>query len=434
MRGGRLSFRQAGFVCAWVAASIAPAACAKVWGIDDGVPYPDASQEEDTLLDRTTQGDVAGDSAPASDAPGADVTDGGKDGGADGADALDGASDGDSPSDAAADAANDAISEGGAGDGPAEACTPDLQWCASHCGTGPDNCGILVGCGQCGAGQACDVDGGNLCVCQSDPGFCTNRCGPLVDNCDASVQCPGCPGTETCNGGTCSGCVPQAGACGSQACGVALNNCQQTVYCGNGGECVAPGDVCMPDDTCCQPDNSACGTPAFACGGSFVNNCQQSITCPGCPTGQMCLSGACCAPPGAPCSTTAGCCNGLTCQGTCQPPVFDGGSGDAGCTTTICSTTLSCCPGADCYSDPTATTTAGHCGPPSCINGGPCMTTAQCCFPQTCVGAIAFHLGPNSGGGGGDGGLPSPDGGTLPPPDGGTMPPPDGGPILGNCK
>ena len=82
MRGARRPFLRVGVAMLWVAAAIAPASCAKIWGIDDGIPFPDAS-----IVDVTAGQDVTTQDSAANEAASEAGTDAGKDA-ADAADAI----------------------------------------------------------------------------------------------------------------------------------------------------------------------------------------------------------------------------------------------------------------------------------------------------------------------------------------------------------
>ena len=159
VRASRLAFLRLGLAAACVAAATSPLGCAKIWGIDDGLPYDDASVGGDaTQPDQAAQGDGFVESGQ--DAP-LDVADGSEGSPGDASDAAD-----------AQDAA-DALDAGDASDAPGEACTTDPNWCATHCDKGVDNCGKPIGCGGCSGTEKCDDDGGNGAHC------CFTRIGPV---------------------------------------------------------------------------------------------------------------------------------------------------------------------------------------------------------------------------------------------------------------
>lgn len=146
----------------------------------------------------------------------------------------------------------------------------------------------------------------------------------------------GGPGEAAADSG---GCVPENDPCNGQACGSVVNNCQQQVLCGNGGQCSTPGDVCMSDDSCCTP--ASC--PAGSC--YMADSCGVPVGC-GCAAGQECVNAACCTPDGTcggDCLDNCGAYDGACCGGP-----GDGGPDDeAGCgqTGATCSSDADCCSG-----------------------------------------------------------------------------------------
>ena len=230
-------------------------------------------------------------------------------------------------------------------------CTPDLNWCETHCGTGPDNCGEMRGCGsQCPQGESCVA---NVCRCATAPSWCNGRCDKTTDNCGNPIDCMSCEGGATCYSNVC-GCMPDpvTTTCKGQQCGAATNNCNLTVNCGvsNTTECNS-GDYCMPDETCCTPDNSACNGQ---CQTSIVNNCGQTVPCPKtCPNNGVCNNNVCCTPTG---------CGG-NCVDNCGQP------------------NSSCCPAPPPDSG-TPPFEAGGCAPP----GAGCPAVNGCCQPYVCGG------------------------------------------------
>lgn len=215
--------------------------------------------------------------------------------------------------------------------GPDASCAPDLGWCDTHCGMGPDNCGGSRQCPPCTAGLSCGT--GNVCVCQSDPNWCTGRCGQVNDNCGKAVDCGMCGPNP---------CKPESFtlACGVKQCGQATNNCNQTVNCGFLGvlsTCLNTSQVCLADGGCCTPNSAAaCGNQ---CGTFVTDNCGRSVQCPTtCATGKVCYQSACCTPTD-------------PCAGACG--VTD---------TNNCGQTVQC----------------------GCAAGAECLPTNTCCVPQGC--------------------------------------------------
>jgi hypothetical protein len=258
-------------------------------------------------------------------------------------------------------------------------CAPDLSWCNTHCGTGPDNCGETRACpSQCAQGDTCS-SASNTCECASDPTWCTGRCGDVTDNCGNKISCPGCNGVS-CLGGAC-GCMPDSVAttCAGMQCGQATNNCGLAVPCGvNNSTACTSGEVCVTaTDSCCTPDNAAaCGTK---CRVSVPNNCGQTIACPStCPNNGVCLSGQCCTPSACTgnCVDNCGQSNPSCCQTT--PPDAGGGSGDAG----GCGGN-----GAPCTTQGCCSSFCGYSG--TCVSscGGSqqlCTQNTDCCYGLSC--------------------------------------------------
>jgi hypothetical protein len=75
--------------------------------------------------------------------------------------------------------------------------------CAPRCGRkecGDDGCG--GSCGSCSADRPC-LSG--TCVCFSDPANCAGHCGPVIDNCGDLISCGPCPAGQQClTDGTCA--------------------------------------------------------------------------------------------------------------------------------------------------------------------------------------------------------------------------------------
>ncbi len=233
-----------------------------------------------------------------------------------------------------------------------DGCTPSTSWCDTHCGNGPDNCGMPRQCPMnCPQGYGCNAQ--NVCACQSEPSWCSGRCGNTQDNCGNPIDCGVCAADA-------GQCVAEAvrQACGSRACGQATNNCNQLVNCGLlEGLCLL--QVCLPDGGCCTPNSSAaCGNH---CGTSATDNCGQEVECRStCGSGDVCYQKSCCTPTD-PCS---GAC-GVTRVDNCGQTVRCGCSGAGECVTR----TSTCCTPQGCSAN-----CVDSCGLPSnscCIEAGP---------------------------------------------------------------
>lgn len=392
----------------WVAAAVAPTSCAKIWGIDDGIPFPpDASLS-----------DGAGEDVTAQDSFVEAANEAGNDAGLDAADAAD---------------TNEAAIPTDAGDGgEAEACSPILSWCVDHCGTGPNNCGQATICGNiCGMGDGifCDAST-NQCDCTTDQSWCTTRCGNVTDNCGRSDTCPTC-GADAC--------VPTGSPCAGLACGTATDTCHNTVNCGAGGTINCAGTEICDAGQCCQPNLGACtgmcnsapngcggttGCPPTCTGGLscnestnqcfcpmptcsadqcgvITNGCNNTTTCPGCPNGQTCnnVTNMCvnCTLPtcGNACNTSVSNACGITICGPCQ-----GSGGECvgnvcctpmGCSVTNCMDTCNVFQQACCQD-------AGSCG----NKGQPCIQA--CCTGLFCNGTTCEPPDEDGGGGSDSGG------------------------------
>jgi hypothetical protein len=271
-------------------------------------------------------------------------------------------------------------------DGGAD-CTPDLDWCDTHCGTGPDNCGQTRNCSaDCPTGESCLS---NVCKCQQDLTWCTGRCDKTTDNCGTGIDCGDCEAGVECFSGFC-GCMPDplATTCAGRQCGQATNNCGLPVNCGvNHTTDCATGDYCEPvKDTCCTPDNSAC---AGKCMTSITNTCGVTEPCPDtCPGNQPCVSHVCCTPDGcsAPCIDSCGQPNNACCVPDAGKPPLDAGSPppvDAGgCAGVGAPCASGCCNGLLCGQYDTCVS--------SCQKlGSSCSTAANdCCFGLSCSAGV----------------------------------------------
>jgi hypothetical protein len=267
------------------------------------------------------------------------------------------------------------------------ACTPDLNWCTTHCGTGPDNCGQPRGCSSlCPQGESCIA---NSCTCTPDPTWCNGRCGETTDNCGNKIDCLSCEAGVACYSNVC-GCMPDAPSttCSGKQCASALNNCNLAVNCGvqNSTEC-ASGEYCLASDTCCTPDDTT------ACGGkcqvSVTDNCGLSVPCPQtCPNNGVCLKGNCCTPSGCggSCIDNCGQKNSSCCPVT-PPPDAGSPPPDAGTTPPVDSGGGCGAAGASCATGCCSQLCSSQY---ICVNscdgqGTTCTTTSDCCYGLTCT-------------------------------------------------
>lgn len=133
---------------------------------------------------------------------------------------------------------------------PDSGCVPEAEaaTCDGKCGDVLNNCGDVVHCGGCPAGETCGLGGPSICgpsACQPlDPSIaCADKCGRVSDGCDGEYNCAEVPGgIATCPFG--------------QACG----------YDGNSNVCGGPS--CTP--TSCEAENATCGKIPDRCGGSLT--------------------------------------------------------------------------------------------------------------------------------------------------------------------
>jgi hypothetical protein len=392
VREVRRPFLRVGVVGLWVAMALAPASCAKIWGIDDGIPFPDASTTDVAAGQDVSMQDVVVDAA----------SEAASDGGEDASDASDAAEASNALDASEAGDASDAGETTDAGDAEVEACSPILSWCLDHCGTGPNNCSQSTICGNiCGTGDGvfCDAST-NQCDCTRDPTWCSGRCGAIADNCGRADDCGACAPDA---------CVPASNPCGTLACGTATDTCGNIVNCGSGGTTQCSGDGLCDAGSCCQPNQNAC--QGFC--NSAPNGCGGMTGCSSlCPGGESCNAGnnTCFCPPptcnGIACGTiantcgnvtTCGCSNGQTCDpqtNQCCTPngTCNGCNNNCGVPSTLCCSDAggpdggpdggpeaggpdggdggSCLPsGAVCVSSTDCCSDV--CGPSSIIGGGP---------------------------------------------------------------
>ncbi|MEO8796777.1 MAG: hypothetical protein ABI551_02735 [Polyangiaceae bacterium] len=281
------------------------------------------------------------------------------------------------------------VGESGVVGGPGTSdCTPDPDYCNTHCGKGTDNCGQPRTCSDdCGQNAACD-SATHTCQCTVASNYCAGRCHTSTDNCGKSEDCGECAvptdgGVAQCSVGGACGCDPDpiGKVCAGRACGSVINNCKQTVYCGGGGTsaCSGKGQVCESNGACCTPDNAtAC---AGKCNTTAVNNCGQTVSCPGsCTAGQVCSGVSCCSPE--PISTTCGASCGLQKTNNCGQTVNCGCNLSQVCSSGACCTPNKVTCGAKCSGSVT-----DNCGQTFsctascddiCLNGGTCLSTGSC--------------------------------------------------------
>jgi hypothetical protein len=202
--------------------------------------------------------------------------------------------------DAAADATGDvATSSSSSSTGGTDAgCTPDGgTTCGNRCNeSAKDSCGNSTPC-SCRNGEACT--GANECCKVEETG--AGKCGSLIDpNCQTPVQgLVTCVAPDECNelSHTCE-CKPlsYAVACmGKCDDSTPSDGCGGTLPCSQAAVCVGANEVCNKDSkTCCSPQ-----LPGTRCTdlkgrdlcGMATNNCGETVDCGACVTGFCCANG-----------------------------------------------------------------------------------------------------------------------------------------------
>jgi len=297
----------------------------------------------------------------------------------------------------------------------------EIGW---ECGTGTDNCGDPIDCGDCPTGETCQNHQCISCI----PKTCSQmgwECGSGTENrCDTYLSCPTCPSGESCVNKQCvPDCVPKTCSQMGWACGTGTeNNCDQTIscnpcptgqscvnhqcepdciprncsgmgwacgvgheICGNSLDCgdCPTGETCSNHDCICSPKN--CAQMGLECGSGTEDRCNSPLNCGGCPTGEKCENNQCvpiCVPK--TCAQMGWQCDPGT-EDKCGTAI-DCGSCAAG---EVCSS-HSCCTPSDCTAmgwecgtgNETACGTGIDCGP--CPGGEVCQSNA-CCTPKTCT-------------------------------------------------
>jgi hypothetical protein len=243
---------------------------------------------------------------------------------------------------------------------------------SANCGYITDNCGGIVFCGVCAAGEHCgspDV-GVNRCGTQTCTAKqCGSKCGLISNGCDSVLACDTCTLPQTCGGGgdpEHCGCVPPTCAQAGAECGYLTNPCGgapiQCGECDSGQTCGADGHLNKCGSGTCQPRP---GCVADVDCGTVSDGCDGILTCGDCSVG--------------PC--------GASTPHKCGCPPLDCGYRDCGKVTDACGASKDC----------------GSCAlPEKCggdasqgITGVPGLCT---CIPKTCQ-----SLGANCGSGLDDG-------------------------------
>jgi hypothetical protein len=168
------------------------------------------------------------------------------------------------------------------------------------CGYASDGCGEAIDCGTCPSGQACGVGGPGKCGTPTcTPTTCAAQhveCGYAGDGCGKLLICGACPSGQACglggpgkcgsagDGGTCSplSCAAQGIDCGQagDGCGnvITCPGCPSGQVCGANapGKCGVP--ACTP--LSCAAQGIECGTAGDGCG--------AKLECGSCPAGGIC--------------------------------------------------------------------------------------------------------------------------------------------------
>lgn len=140
-------------------------------------------------------------------------------------------------------------------------------------------------------GNETDIDCGGSC-----PDRCADqqRCKSASD-CMAKAVCD--PSSASC-------CTPTVTQCSAaQQCGAILNNCHQTILCGNNGNCPNSGYTCNSMNRCCLTQAAAC-SGGKQCG-SVSDGCGGTITCGACDSDHECTTNRCCLTQAAACRPNA---------------------------------------------------------------------------------------------------------------------------------
>ena len=294
-------------------------------------------------------------------------------------------------------------------------CTPS---CAGQ-DCGEDGCG--GSCGDCGAGQACELGqcvsagcdanpGDVLCPCETnfecDSGWCVDLGGPQRQCTQLCVDA--CPAGLVCTSSGASGsdlvflCLPPCQAsctdkqCGADGCGGSCGTCAPGSTCDEAGQCVGG---CVPQCADAQCGDDGCGGSCGVCQGAgwcdWYGMCQTGpkTSCVGrcgtaggegaCDCDAFCFFlGTCCVDVCSACAAELP----ESCQ--CVPQCSGKVCGTDGCggTCGVCPAGQGCASGA-CV--PTAPTSCvGRCG--EVTDGAPCQCDVDCgAFGECCADACA---------------------------------------------
>jgi hypothetical protein len=180
----------------------------------------------------------------------------------------------------------------------------------------------------------CHLTNDTCCVPDAPAQTCNGQCGEILNNCGQPVSCPDCTCDPACE--FCQRCNEASDTCEADPAkvGVSCGECQQCAADGNCDPCANqccdtrccadPAAIChLTDDSCCVPESVAetCGSQTC---GMAINNCGQAVACTGC-TG--CCNGETCVAVADQsnqlCGTGVECAsclesNGLCRSGTCQ--------------------------------------------------------------------------------------------------------------------
>ena len=178
------------------------------------------------------------------------------------------------------------------------------------CGIITDNCGGVIDCGGCPAGEGCGIRGvANQCSPAEEPLECMQagkNCGQIDSLCGGKVDCGTCPVGQVCNSNNVCGpaCTPKdctdpayASGCGTQLDDGCLGKIPACVCTTAGQICstVVPGAIgtCVGQNTCATytangQSGQACSVAATP---TFPKGNGTNLNCPCTAAGAVCVNG-----------------------------------------------------------------------------------------------------------------------------------------------
>jgi hypothetical protein len=200
--------------------------------------------------------------------------------------------------------------DGSAGSDGASSCDNplDREGCSCPSGSPPRNCytgaASQAGIGACTFGQQVCTGGAEVggtwgaCTGSGAPTSCaatSSQCGTISDGCGGVLDCGTCPSGQSCSsrgpggppGNVCGSapCVPTTCAALGDNCGLAPDNCGNTLNCGACPTGQACGGAGVPNQCGCTP--TTCTALGDTCG-SVSDGCGGTLHCGSCPNGQHC--------------------------------------------------------------------------------------------------------------------------------------------------